>query len=104
MFIFSDNIQTIFSIVMVDFSYELINQIKNAGDEAQLRKLIEGFIQNPHPKNIGDAGAKRRFMMNMIMALRYVRAEGLNDRAAENVNTAINILEGQRKLLYSNLF
>jgi hypothetical protein len=89
---------------MVDFGYELISQIKNADDEVQLRKLIEGFVQNAHPKNIGGAGAKRRFMMNMIMALRYVRAEGLNDNAAENVNAAIDILEGQRKLLYSNLF
>ena len=89
---------------MVDFSYELINQIKNADDEVQLRKLIEGFVQNPRPKNVGGAGAKRRFMMNMIMALRYVRAEGLNDKAAENVNAAIDILEGQRKLLYNNLF
>lgn len=89
---------------MVDFSYELINQIKNADDVAQLRKLIDGFVQNPHPKNIGGAGAKRRFMMNMIVALRYVRAEGLNDKATVNVNAAIDILEGQRKLLYSNLF
>ncbi len=89
---------------MVDFSYNLINQIKNADEEVQLRKLIEGFVQNPHPKNIGGAGAKRRFMMNMIVALRYVRAEGLNEKATANVNTAIDIFEEQRKLLYSNLF
>ena len=89
---------------MVDLSYELINQIKKADDEVQLKKLIEGFVQNPHPKNIGGAGAKRRFMMNLIMALRYVRAEGLSGKAAENVHAAIDILEGQRKLLYSNLF
>ena len=89
---------------MVDFSYELINHIKNADEVAQLRKLIDGFVQNPHPKNVGGSGAKRRFMMNMIVALRYVRAEGLNDKATVNVNAAIDILEEQRKLLYSNLF
>lgn len=89
---------------MVDLSYELINQIKKADDEVQLKKLIEGFVQNPHPKNIGGAGAKRRFMMNMIVALRYIRAEGLNEKALENVNAAIDILEGQRKLLYGDFF
>jgi len=89
---------------MVDFSYELINQIKKADDEVRLKNLIEGFVRNPHPKNFGGAGAKRRFMMNMIMALRYIRAEGLNEKALENVNAAIDILEGQRKLLYRNFF
>ena len=44
---------------MVDFSTELINQIKNADDVAQLRKLIDGFVQNPHAKNIGGAGCQK---------------------------------------------
>ena len=90
---------------MVDFSYEIINQIKEANDDSHVKILIENSIQKLPLKNINGFSAKRRFMMNMILALAYVkRAEGLSTKALKNVGDAIELLERLRKQEQSNLF
>lgn len=89
---------------MVDFSNEIINQIKEADDDTHVKILIENSIQKIHVKNINGFSAKRRLMMNMIMALRYIKAEGLSAKALENVSNTIVALEQQRKQEYSNFF
>jgi len=43
-------------------------------------------------------------MTNMLMALRYVRAEGLNANALRNVDHAIDIFEAIRKKNHPILF
>jgi hypothetical protein len=40
----------------------------------------------------------------MVMALKYVKAEGLNDKASINVSHAIEVFERLRSQGYSNLF
>ena len=43
-------------------------------------------------------------MINIVMALRYVKAEGLEPKALQNVNIAIEVIEQLRKQEYGNLF
>lgn len=83
---------------MVDYSYKIINQIKGAIDDSDVKIIIENSIQKQNFKDI------RRFMINMVMALRYVKAEGLEPKALQNVNIAIEVIEQLRKQEYGNLF
>ncbi len=89
---------------MVEFSSEIIKQIKDANDDVQLRTIIESSIQNLEARKGSRFNPKRKFLINMIMALRYVSAEGLPSKASENVTNAIEILESLRDQEYSNLF
>ena len=89
---------------MVDFSFKIINQIKMASDESHVKVIVENSIRNLRMKNINGFGAKRRYMMNMIMALRYTKAEGLTNSAAINVERAIELFESLHKQEFSNLF
>lgn len=88
---------------MVDFSYEVINQIKGASDNMHVKLIIEKSMDALSAKN-GVFNSKRKYMMNMVMALRYVKAEGLNTKAAVNVSHAIEVFEELRKKDYSHLF
>jgi len=88
---------------MVDFSYEIINKIKDASDNNQVTSIIEKSLDTLTAKN-GVFNSKRKYMMNMVMALRYVKAEGLNAKASANVNHAIEVFEALRKKDYSHLF
>jgi len=83
---------------MVDYSYEIINQIKEATDDSHVKIIIENSFQKQNFKDI------RRLMMNMVMALRYVKAEGLEPKALQNVNIAIELVEQLRKREYGSLF
>ena len=83
---------------MVDYSYEIINQIKGAKDDSDVKIIIGNSIQKQNFKDI------RRFMMNIVMALRYVKADGLDPKALQNVDTAIEVIEELRKQEYGNLF
>ena len=83
---------------MVDYSYEIINQIKEATDDSHVKIIIENSFQKQNFKDI------RRLMMNMVMALRYVKAEGLEPKALQNVNIAIEVIEQLRKREYGSLF
>ena len=89
---------------MVDYSYEIINQIKGAADDSHVKILIENSLREGNFKNINGFGAKRKLMMNIVMALRYVKAEGLHPKALQNVDTAIEVIEQLRKQEYGNLF
>ena len=89
---------------MVDFSYKVINEIKQAADIDHVQIIVENSIQNLQERKRNDFGSRRRFMMNMTMALRYTKAEGLSLKAAENVSNAIEIFERLRKHEYSSLF
>ena len=83
---------------MVDYSYEIINQIKGATDDSHVKIIIENSFQKQNFKDI------RRLMMNIVMALRYVKAEGLEPKALQNVNIAIEVIEQLRKREYGSLF
>ena len=83
---------------MVDYSYEIINQIKEAMDDSHVKIIIENSFQKQNFKDV------RRLMMNIVMALRYVRAEGLEPKALQNVNIAIEVIEQLRKRDYGSLF
>jgi len=83
---------------MVDYSYEIINQIKGAADDSDVKIIIENSFQKQNFKDI------RRLMMNIVMALRYVKAEGLEPKALQNVNIAIEVIEQLRKREYGSLF
>lgn len=89
---------------MVEFSSEIINQIKGANDDRQLRTIIEGSIQSLGARKVNTFNSKRKFLINMIMALRYVRAEGLPSNASRNVTKAIEIIESLRDQDHGNLF
>jgi deoxyribose-phosphate aldolase len=83
---------------MVDYSYEIINQIKEATDDSHVKIIIENSFQKQNFKDV------RRLMMNIVMALQYVKAEGLEPKALQNVNIAIEIIEQLRKREYGSLF
>jgi hypothetical protein len=88
---------------MVDFSYEVINKIKDASDNDQVTSIIEESLEALTARN-RVFNSRRKFMMNMVMALRYIKAEGLNAKALMNVNHAIEVFEALRKKDYSHLF
>lgn len=89
---------------MVNFTNEIINQIKEATDDSYIIIIIENSLQKLDVKNINGISAKRMFMMNMVMALQYVKVEGLHPKALENVRNAIEVIERLRKQEYGNLF
>ena len=89
---------------MVDFSYETINQIKEATDDGHVEIIIEDSIKKFSVKKRSGFTSKRRFMMNMVMTLRYVKAEGLNAKASQNVSHAIEVFELFRKQESSDFF
>ena len=89
---------------MVDYSYEIINQIKAATDESHVKIIIENSFQKDNFRNVNAFSAKRRLMMNIVMTLRYVKADALDSKALQNVNTAIEVIEQLRKQEYGNLF
>lgn len=88
---------------MVDFSYEIINQIKDATDNTDVKGIIEKSIDSLSVKN-RLANSRRKYMLNMTMALRYIKAEGLNRKATANVDYAIEVFEVLRKKDCSHLF
>ena len=87
---------------MVYFSHALIEQIKAADDEASVKAVIQTSLLDLPSKR--RTGLKRSFILNMIMALKYARAEGLSTRETVNVSRAIEILEKLRRLEHENLF
>ena len=89
---------------MVNFSYEVINQIKDATHSSLVKSIVENSIHRFQTRNSGGFSAKRRFLMNLVMALRYIKAEGLNAQACENVSLAIEVIETLRKKEYGNFF
>ena len=88
---------------MVDFSYEVISQIKDAVDNNHVKSIVEKSLDTLAARN-GIFNSKRKFTMNMVMALRFVREEGLNAKASANISHAIEVFEALRKKDYSNLF
>ena len=89
---------------MVNISYEIINQIKEATDDSHVKIIIENSFQKLKEKKVNGFSARRRFMMNLVMALRYEKAEGLPAKASQNVSTAIEIIDHLRHPEYGNLF
>lgn len=89
---------------MVDYSYKIIDQVKGAMDDRHVKIIIENSFQEENFKNINGFTAKRKLMMNTMMALRYVKAEGLDPKALQNIDTAIEVIEQLRKQEYDNLF
>lgn len=87
---------------MVKFTYEIINQIKAATDDSHVKIILANSVQklNVNSRN----GSSRRFMMNLVMALRYAKAEGLDPKALANVSSAIDVIEQLRKQEYGKLF
>jgi len=83
---------------MVDYSYEIINQIKGATDDSDVKIIIENSFQKQNFKDV------RRLMMNIVLALQYVKAEGLEPKALQNVDMAIEIIEQLRKREYGSPF
>jgi len=88
---------------MVYFSHAIIQQIKAADDEMSVRQIIDSSLQDLQSKRRTGANT-RGFILNMIMALKYLRAEGLSARETANVNKAIELLETLRRKEYENLF
>lgn len=80
---------------MVNVTNEIINQIKEATDDSRIIVIIENSFHKLHAKN--SFSAKRRFMLNMVMALQYVKAESLQPKTSENIEKAIEIIEQFRK-------
>ncbi|HEX8037972.1 MAG TPA: hypothetical protein VF490_02425 [Chryseosolibacter sp.] len=89
---------------MVEYSHSIITQIREAADETALQDIIGTSVRDLQSKRRSSATTKRRFMLNLIMALRYLVAEGLPPRERKNVSKAIEILENKRKDEQENLF
>lgn len=89
---------------MVYYSHTIISQIKAAANENELKNVINISIHDLQVKKMNGFNAKRRYMMNMMMALRYLKAEGLPLKEMNNINKAIEIFENLRKHEHENLF
>jgi len=59
---------------MVDFCYDIINQIKTANDKADIEAILDSAVHQLSEKKGKSDRTRRMFMMNMIMALRYEKA------------------------------
>ena len=89
---------------MVYYSHAIIRQIKEAVDEIALKEIIDASLRDLESRRKNTSSAKRSFILNMIMALKYLNAEGLPVKESKNVNIAIGILEAARRQEYENLF
>jgi hypothetical protein len=89
---------------MVYYSHAVIQQIRGAVDETVLKEIIEASLRDLPSQRRNNSGAKRSFILNMMMALKYLNAEGLTVKESENVNIAIGILDEARRQEYENLF
>lgn len=89
---------------MVYYSHSIIMQIKAAANEANLREIIDLSLQELPAKRSHGANTRRSFILNMIMALKYAKAEGLPATEMANVDHAIEILGALRRVTHENLF
>ncbi|MEX1240986.1 MAG: hypothetical protein WEB30_14775 [Cyclobacteriaceae bacterium] len=89
---------------MVYYSHTIIQLIKAAEDDASLKEIIHTSFRELQAKRRNGAKARRGFILNMIMALKYLKAEGLSARETANVDKAVGILETLRGEEHENLF
>lgn len=89
---------------MVYYSHSIITQIKAAANETHLRQIIDLSLQELPTKRSNGVNTRRSFILNMIMALKYAKAEGLPARETTNVDQAIEILGALRRVTHENLF
>lgn len=89
---------------MVYYSHSIITKIKAAANEADLREIIDLSLQELPAKRSNGVNTRRSFILNMIMALKYAKAEGLPASEAANVDRAIEILGILRRVTHENLF
>ena len=89
---------------MIYYSHTVIHQIKAAEDENALKEIILASVRDLQLNRRNGFYTKRGFILNMVMALKYLKAEGLTIRETGNVTMAIEILEKLRKSEQENLF
>ena len=89
---------------MVYYSHTIISQIRAVQDDVSLKEIIHASLRELQSKRRNRVNTTRGFILNMIMALRYLKAEGLSARETANVIKAIDILERLRGQEYENLF
>lgn len=89
---------------MVYHCYDIISQVKRANDDTDIKVIVEDAIHQLTTKRGKSARARRMFITNLIMALRYEKAEGLAEGVAAKVTVAIEHLETIHKREPYNLF
>ncbi|MEX2235094.1 MAG: hypothetical protein WD824_23220 [Cyclobacteriaceae bacterium] len=89
---------------MVYFSHTVIIKIKAAADDKILIEIVSAAIQDLQKNRRNAFNSKRGFILNMIMALKYLKAEGVIIQERDNITKAIKIFESLQKHEPENLF
>jgi len=80
--------------MMVSFSDGVINEIKRASAETELRNIVENSFSRLREKQIFNESG---YIMNMIVSLRSINTEGLSPEIIRNVNVGIVLFREYRR-------
>lgn len=78
---------------MIGFSNEVIEQIKLANSDEQVKDLVVGSILKFEERTPNKFNSRRRYLINLIAALKYIKNETLPESAVGNVNKAVDFAE-----------
>ena len=81
-------------ILMVSFSNGVINEIKRASTETELKTIVENSFSQLKEKQIFNESG---YIMNMIVSLRSINTEGLSPEIIHNVNVGIVLFREYRR-------
>jgi len=89
---------------MVDFTYEIIDQIKVAANARQIESIIGNLIQRFLDQDYLSIHTKIEHIRSVSSVLRSISTTGIRQKEIENVNYAIRIAEDLLDKEYENLF
>jgi hypothetical protein len=90
---------------MVELTTHVINEIKGAQGETDIKRIILRAVDDLQNKNNYSGRSKRNFLINTIVALRYLKLEQVVlESEIPNIDKAIEIFEALRGKEYGKLF
>ena len=86
---------------MVSFSEGVINEIKSASTETDVKTVVEGSFSRLKDVQIFN---ESRYVMNMIICLRSMKTEGLESEVINNLNAALELFRQYKMKNHARLF
>lgn len=89
---------------MVSYTQKVIADIRAAGSESAVEAVIANALEGLQSEKINHFNARRRFTLNLLVALNSLKAEDLSPSDTARVSAATVILEKMRESEIENLF
>lgn len=77
---------------MVYISETIINEVREAKNDQEIRQIIDKCVLGLKGKN-GSGRIDKKYTRNILMALKYYKSKEIEASALENVTAAIDIVK-----------